>query len=287
MGPPGLPGSAASGGSGGADFTGSGNPQGVQTGSAGQTYRDTTNNILYVKLAGASTNTGWYRVIGDTEAAIGTSPARWSVASIDNITTVNATNPLSYGIGALSSSTVSLSGSSLADGPAINMSTTSSTNGGLFSSNFSNTTAPMLWQWNFDISFRIHTDDTSLTNAQYWVGFTTANPSGGAISGRCIVFRYINGTDTGWVGYTNDNTGASVTATVASIAAATSYVLRIRRVGGTTVYFSVNDGAETSTTSKIPSTSDTNRAYFMVYFSCSAGTHNLYFLRAGGWWGTN
>lgn len=39
--------------------TGSGSPEGVTTGSPGDTYWDTTNELFYVKVTGTATNTGW------------------------------------------------------------------------------------------------------------------------------------------------------------------------------------------------------------------------------------
>jgi hypothetical protein len=45
-------------------YTGSGSPEGVQAGSPPDTYLDTTNGALYIKVAGSATNTGWYAVGG-------------------------------------------------------------------------------------------------------------------------------------------------------------------------------------------------------------------------------
>jgi len=55
----------ASGGGGGtgATYSGSGSPEGVQTGSPGNTYWDATNDVLYVKDTGTATNTGWKELV--------------------------------------------------------------------------------------------------------------------------------------------------------------------------------------------------------------------------------
>lgn len=57
--------------------------------------------------------------------------------------------------------------------------------------------------------------------------------------------------DGGWVGVCRDGSTQSVTGTVAAIAASTLYKLKIRK-SGSTVFFSVNGGAETSQTNNLP-----------------------------------
>lgn len=39
--------------------SGDGSPEGIKTGSPGDTYWDATNDTLYVKDTGVGTNTGW------------------------------------------------------------------------------------------------------------------------------------------------------------------------------------------------------------------------------------
>ena len=39
--------------------TGSGSPEGVVTGSPGDTYWDTSSEEYYIKITGTATNTGW------------------------------------------------------------------------------------------------------------------------------------------------------------------------------------------------------------------------------------
>lgn len=52
-------GSGGGGGSGLTFSTGSGSPEGVVTGSPGDTYWDTANDFYYIKVTGTATNTGW------------------------------------------------------------------------------------------------------------------------------------------------------------------------------------------------------------------------------------
>lgn len=55
---------AGGGGGGGigATYSGSGTPEGVQSGDPGNLYWDATNNVLYVKDTGAG-NTGWREIV--------------------------------------------------------------------------------------------------------------------------------------------------------------------------------------------------------------------------------
>lgn len=45
-------------------LSGSGSPEGVIAGYIGQKYRDTSNNVLYEKVSGDNTNTGWTLING-------------------------------------------------------------------------------------------------------------------------------------------------------------------------------------------------------------------------------
>ena len=47
------------GGGGGAFTVGTGNPEGVVTGSPGDRFWDSVNDFQYTKVTGTSTNTGW------------------------------------------------------------------------------------------------------------------------------------------------------------------------------------------------------------------------------------
>lgn len=55
--------SGGGGGGTGATYSGSGTPEGTQTGSPGNTYWDATNNVFYVKDTGVGTNTGWRELV--------------------------------------------------------------------------------------------------------------------------------------------------------------------------------------------------------------------------------
>lgn len=114
-------------------------------------------------------------------------------------------------------------------------------------------TGPINFTWDFDISCVMRTDITAITGVRYWfvIGAASAPGNVDTLGSNGIAFRYSTvAGDAGWVGVTNDGT-QSVTASVASIAINTKYILRIRRVGST-VYFSVNGGTEVSTTTHVP-----------------------------------
>jgi hypothetical protein len=123
-------------------------------------------------------------------------------------------------------------------------------------SGFRATDTPQLAaQHDFDM-YCIMQTDADITNLRIWCGlhdqtdWTDAADQGGTTD--YAAFRYDTTVpDGGWVGATRDGTTQSVTGTVAAIAASTKYKLRIRK-SGSTIYFSVNGGAETSTTSNLP-----------------------------------
>lgn len=48
--------------------SGSGTPEGVQTGNPCDSWRDTTTGLVYQKVSGSATNTGWKRLVGPTGA---------------------------------------------------------------------------------------------------------------------------------------------------------------------------------------------------------------------------
>jgi hypothetical protein len=55
--------SGGGGGGTGATYSGSGSPEGVQSGNPGNVYWDATNNVFYVKDTGTGTNTGWRELV--------------------------------------------------------------------------------------------------------------------------------------------------------------------------------------------------------------------------------
>lgn len=118
-------------------------------------------------------------------------------------------------------------------------------------------TGPINFTWDFDVSCVMRTDITAITGNRYWfvIGASSAPGNVDTLGSAGIGFRYSTvAGDAGWIGITNDGT-QSATASVANIAINTRYVLRIRKVSGT-VFFSVNGGAEVSTSTHVP-TSDT------------------------------
>lgn len=117
-------------------------------------------------------------------------------------------------------------------------------------------TKELCFAWDFDVSFVILTDASLLTNIRYMIGVGVNNESTDPVSANTIAFRFSTAAaDPGWVGVTYDG-AQSVTALVKAITVNTRYVLRIRKVSGT-VFFSVNGGAEVSTSTNVP----TNNAY--------------------------
>lgn len=113
--------------------------------------------------------------------------------------------------------------------------------------------------WDFDLSFIVLTDASAITTIRYMIGMGVNNENADPVTANWIGFRYSTASsDGGWVGVVYDGTQA-VTATVATIAANTRYVLRIRKVGST-VFFSVNGGTEISQATHVP----VNNAYASV-----------------------
>lgn len=109
-------------------------------------------------------------------------------------------------------------------------------------------------QQNPTYTFDIKTGDSieAIRIFVYLSSLTATQGNGDTFSGEAIGFRFSTvAGDGGWVGVTRDGTTQSVTATVAPIAVSTRYKLTIR-VKDSTVYFSVNDGAEVSTASSLP-----------------------------------
>ncbi len=268
--------------SGGGLLSGSGHPQGAVTGALGELYRDTATGRVYRKVVGSG-NTGWYPepMFGSSGFAAVAQQIMLLQAGLGSSVAVL----MHWGFGGQNS------------GPIINGAATSDwgidsvgrwfslekngNNGGLAGPSAANTSS-LPWNRDFDMVWHLRTG-ADITDIKYWVGFSTADPSTDTISGRCIVFRYsTNAGDGGWVGVTNDNTGQSVTGTVAAIAADTEYKLRIRRVSNT-VFFSVNDGAETSTTTKVPTDSTlTTMGYWIFYVTGTSAARKIFIYNFGG-----
>jgi hypothetical protein len=106
----------------------------------------------------------------------------------------------------------------------------------------------------FVADFQIATD-VVITNVRFLIGMgnsVNSAPvnadvqSGLGSGGRMFFIRYSDAVpDPGWVGCVWDGTSQQTTGSLASVAASTEYALRIRKVG-TSIFFSVNGGAEST-----------------------------------------
>jgi hypothetical protein len=256
---------------GGADFTNAGNPQGSVTAVGGQTCRDTTNGILYVHIPLASSNTGWYRDTAQSETQLTGTPFHWWApignGSLQQFGPTPVSSQGSHGNTSDFRSTGSYESLSI-----------TGTNVGWFSSANQWTGAAQ----DFDMWADILTG-ASVTNVRMWFGISSTDPSTDTVSGQAIVFRFSDGaSDTGWVGVTNNAGTQAVTAAIGTVAATTSYHLRIRRVANT-VNFSVNDGAETAATTNVPTNSTTMP--LILYFTATSGTKTFEWRQIAGRWG--
>lgn len=108
------------------------------------------------------------------------------------------------------------------------------------------------WSFPFDISFIFRTG-SDITNARFWIVVAAGLPgSVDTATTRLLGFRYSTvAGDAGWIGVTNDGTNQSTTSSIASIAASTKYSLRVRSTGST-AFYSVNNGAESSLSATFP-----------------------------------
>lgn len=100
--------------------------------------------------------------------------------------------------------------------------------------------------------------DADITNQRLWIGLIDAdltNVDTLAAGREFIGWRFSTvAPDTGWRPVLNDGTTQNTGAAIGTVAASTVYKLKARVVsGGTpTVFFSVNDGAETALTTNFP-----------------------------------
>ncbi len=282
---------------GGADFTNAGICQGAVTGVGGQTCRDTTNGILWRKCDGCSSSTGgWYRVMeyGNPSEAGATTVEQFSwhesppntALTGDNIAlTGNSINMSPLG------ATASQSQHRASDAVyhVFTSSTSGGGSGGMFDANFSSSR----FQWslyNFDVTFRVRTDQTSIADTRLFIGVTTADPTNSdSITGRALMFRMSSVANAGqWDFLARDNTTTNTTSSVAAAVANTAYTLRIRYTQATgQVCFSVNNAAETCSTTNVPT--DTSNPYIFAYafnVSGAGGTaRSIEVSRVGGWIG--
>lgn len=262
-----------------------GNPQGVTSAAVGTEYIDTVTGYHYGKAVGSG-NTGWY-YLPNRGAGLVNSLPHWSIRATEDwaSTVVGACDGID---GHTSYAGASTSTSRQADDlyTQFASSTTAGNNGGTFAPN-GFAVSRMKWAMDFDFVTKILTDST-LTNVRIFVGLSDTDPTNSDTwGGRTIGFTYRAGTDTQWVGLSNDNTTQSVTANIAAIAVSTVYILRIRYVSGV-AYFSVNDGAETSKATNIPT--GASIPYWLWSANNSAGgvgsSRSLYVARSGCTYGT-
>lgn len=251
-----------SGGVGGADFTNAGHPQGVVTAVGGQTCRDTTNGILYIKRSLGSSNTGWYPLFeygGISEPAC---PMQfsWHASPPGTAPGVDLTG---NGINLVSYTGTTMTANRATDSYYMTLAsnTTAGSIAGLYDNNFT----VSRFQWNlydFDITYKIRLL-AAIADQRIWIGLFSTDPTNAdTISGTCVAFRYSSVANAGqWDAVVRDGTTTNVLSSVAAAAINTAYLLRIRRIGNT-VYFSVNNGVEVNTTTNVPT--NTNNPYVAV-----------------------
>lgn len=279
-------------------YTGSGNPQGVVSAALGREYRNTANGYRYVKLGGGSTAYGWYlepnpgRVDG---------PLPFYAELANNTTSNPAATSTGFGApfnsgAALFTLTGQSGGRTLISGKRFNFvssgNATINTVGGITTES---TNPSKFLDDDLDLWVYFQTDQTAVTTARYYFGFSISSftdlimaPTYGGATTE-IAIRYCSDGNGTWEGITNNGTTSrSITTTLGSVASNTVYRLRIRfiRQGGTpTVYFSVNDGTEVSTTTKIPATG--TNAFMSLFVDQIAASNRAFAWRAfGGMFGS-
>lgn len=106
----------------------------------------------------------------------------------------------------------------------------------------------------WEVWIRTHTNISAI---RLWAvlsdtAMSSSDSIGGGGTADGFGFRYsTDAGDGGWVGVSRDGTTQSVTSTLAAIAANTDYLLRMRKEGSS-LYFSVNGGAEVAHTTNLP-----------------------------------
>lgn len=250
-------------------LAGTGNPQGVVAAALGYEYVDTSTGYSYAKLGGGSTAYGWYRICtpGAGFAGMTTWQAyvRPAAAVSANVANANCYGVFDPGLGASTFTQTGISSSAFStiSSKLYVTGTTAATSGTAgFIGNFGNAADWPMLDDDLDLWAEIVTG--AITSVRYWFGITSASMTNtdtlaSASTGGGLLFRFSTvAGDGGWVGYTAPGASGTthVSATVAAIAATTTYKLRIRfvRQGTPTVYFSVNDGTEIAMTANLPAT---------------------------------
>lgn len=278
---------------GGSLYHGTGHPQGTQAAPIGSLYQDDATGYLYHKSGGGSTTYGWYPVDLIGRSVNGPEGFRARLSGISSATA--ALRMSGYGLwfpgvgdGAdmLSPTSVTTLGHVQVNGKRFKSVVGDNTTNNLSTYHTSSTAAPLqVLDDDLDVWIEFRTDPSVITSLRYWFGITAnvitdsltfATGAAGALLIRYATDGAENGV--GWVGQSCVSGSHTETASLGSIAAATSYILRIRfvRTGTPTVYFSVNDGTEVSTTLTIPPTGST---YFLIFGvtkkSTAARTYNV------------
>lgn len=240
-------------------LTGAGHPQGVQAAKVGQFYRDTNTGYLFRKTGGADDSKwGWYYVPTPGPGMDGGAPV-WFGRQLNDSSSSSVSGP--FGIDTAVGFTGGTTARAYVAGLGwINTLTTAAVINNHVYLN-SATGQVRWWEDDLDLVFTVRTA-SDISSVRLWAGVSTAVITDtDSIGGSNMLFRYSTAaTDGGWVMYTRDGAASSVTSVIASIAASTTYRLRLRfiRSGTPTLYSSVNDGAEVSKTTNLPATGATS-----------------------------
>lgn len=258
-------------------YTGNGHPQGVLSASVGAYYQDlTAPSYNYRKLGGGSTAYGWYldlpnagigqmgpqgfaQVYSGIRAATGSAGFNgygyFMGSVLDGVDFYAATGVTTYAHAFVSGKLFKTITSSGAAAPV-----------NTYLAGTTNPRQPLDDDLDLWFEFRTGSDITSI---RIWAGITNSvitDSETFSTSGQgSILFRYSTAAgDGGWIGQTAKNGAAnhSETATVATIAANTTYKLRIRYLVSGHAYFSVNDSTELELTTNLPPTGNT---YFPIW----------------------
>jgi hypothetical protein len=246
----------------------------VQSGSIGETYRDTATGYLYRKMAGNATTTGWYYAPQFLGAGAGLGPQTETMSAVNGAVPTFG-NGVFANVAQTNNQAPVVFGTTWWDKSVTNSST--GTRGGWLS-----TVQPILFDNDFDISFMVRTH-TTFTDGRIMLGLTSADlTNSDTLPGDGVVMRFSQGTDTSWVGCSRDGTTQTCTAAIGSISTSTNYNVRIRYIasGTPTYYFSVNDGAETTKTTNMARAGQ-NSGICLYIYNKNATTQNLMWRAVG------
>lgn len=123
-----------------------------------------------------------------------------------------------------------------------------------------------------------------IQNMKFWLGLFQQAPTNVATlagSTAAVAFRFVDGTDTNWMGVCNDGTTqAAAVSTGVAVAANTRYKFRIRiETTPGIAYFSVNDSSEVTISVNLPSASQ-NLGYALYALTNTGSGKNFLFSRA-------